>query len=134
MRYPALIDGEAGAYGVVFPDLPGICAMGTTVDEALVHAEDSLRDYAIEAAQDGEELIAPSALEDVDVPPGSTLTSILLIRESPCKHKVRVNMVFDADILAVITSEARRHGITRKDYIEWLVRRMANGNVHLRQV
>ena len=27
-RYPALIDGETGACGVTFPDLPGIVAMG----------------------------------------------------------------------------------------------------------
>ena len=33
-RYPALIDGETGAYGVTFPDLPGVVAMGATLDEA----------------------------------------------------------------------------------------------------
>ena len=37
-RYPALIDGETGAYGVTFPDLPGIVAMGATLDEALLNA------------------------------------------------------------------------------------------------
>jgi len=35
-RYTALIDGEAGAYGVSFPDLPGCVAMGRTVDEAVL--------------------------------------------------------------------------------------------------
>ena len=39
MNYPALIDGEAGAYGVAFPDLPGIVAMGDTLAEAVCHAE-----------------------------------------------------------------------------------------------
>ena len=29
-RYPALIDGDEGAYGVVFPDIPGVGAMGHT--------------------------------------------------------------------------------------------------------
>ena len=42
-RYPAWIDGEQGSYGISFPDLPGIVAMGTTVDEALMHAEEALR-------------------------------------------------------------------------------------------
>ena len=28
MRYPALIDGKDGAYGVVFPDLPGMFGDG----------------------------------------------------------------------------------------------------------
>ncbi len=59
-RYPALIDGRKGAYGVTFPDLPGIVAMGKTVDEAMVNAEEALRDYAIEAEKDGEAITPPS--------------------------------------------------------------------------
>ena len=59
-RYPALIDGKKGAYGVTFPDLPGIVAMGKTVDEAMVNAEEALRDYAIEAEKDGEAITPPS--------------------------------------------------------------------------
>ena len=30
-RYIALIDGSAGAYGAVFPDLPGCTAMGKSM-------------------------------------------------------------------------------------------------------
>ena len=52
-RYPALIDGKEGAYGVTFPDLPGIVAMGKTIDEAMVNAEEALRDYAIEVLKMG---------------------------------------------------------------------------------
>ena len=63
-QYPALIDGKKGAYGVTFPDLPGIVAMGKTVDEAMVNAEEALRDYAIEAVKDGEEIAPPSDLEE----------------------------------------------------------------------
>ena len=39
IRYPALIDGAKGVYGVSFPDLPGIVAMGDTIDEALLNVE-----------------------------------------------------------------------------------------------
>ena len=39
-HYPAFVDGEAGAYGVTFPDLPGIVAMGETVEDALTNAEE----------------------------------------------------------------------------------------------
>ncbi len=45
-RYPALIDGKSGNYGVSFPDLPGCVAMGRTVDEAILNAEESLREWA----------------------------------------------------------------------------------------
>ena len=76
IRYPALIDGEEGAYGVVFPDIPGVAAMGHTVDEALVNAEDALRDYAVETERDGDELACPSPIETIDAPTGNQLVSI----------------------------------------------------------
>ena len=52
IEYPALIEGEEGAYGVVFPDIPGVGAMGDTVDEVLLNAKEALLDYAIEAERD----------------------------------------------------------------------------------
>ena len=51
LRYPALMDGEEGANGVVFPDLPGCVAMGYTVEDAIVNAEDAIRDYTLDAEQ-----------------------------------------------------------------------------------
>ncbi len=41
-RCAALIDGAHGAYGVTFPDLPGVVAMGKSIDDALAHAEEAL--------------------------------------------------------------------------------------------
>src|SRR5262245_20402806 len=38
MKYVALVDGKAGAYGVAFPDAPGCAAMGKTMDEAIANA------------------------------------------------------------------------------------------------
>ena len=62
-QYPALVDGEAGAYGVIFPDLPGIVAMGETIDDALVHAEEALRDYVTETERDGAQVAVASPTE-----------------------------------------------------------------------
>jgi predicted RNase H-like HicB family nuclease len=39
MRYTVLVDGKAGAYGVVVPDLPGCHAMGKTIEAALDNAQ-----------------------------------------------------------------------------------------------
>lgn len=122
-RYPALIDGEKGAYGVSFPDLPGIVAMGKTVDEALVNAEEALRDHAIEAERDGRRPTAPSAMEDVEAPAGSALVSVPLIRLSG--RSVRANMMLDEEVVAFIDREARRRGLTRTGYVEWMARRIA---------
>ena len=79
MEFPALIDGEDGAYGVVFPDIPGVAAMGNTVEEALRNAEDALKDYAIETEVDGEELACPSPMQSVEVPEGSRVVSVSLV-------------------------------------------------------
>ena len=80
LLYPAIIDGEQGAYGVVFPDLPGIAAMGETVAEALANAKEVLRDYAIETEQDGDDLVAPSSMDAVEIGAGERLVSVPLIR------------------------------------------------------
>ena len=122
-RYPALIDGKKGAYGVTFPDLPGIVAMGNTVDEAMVNAEEALRDCAIEAEKDGEPITPPSDLERVRIEAGQTLVSIPLLRLSG--RSVRRHMTLDEGVAAFIDSEARRRGMTRTAYIEWMTRRVA---------
>lgn len=122
-RYPALIDGEAGAYGVVFPDLDGVVAMGETLDQAMINAEEALRDYAIESARDGVALIEPSPLEKVEVPAGATLTSVPLIRLAG--KPVRANMMLDADVLDFIDTEAARRKMTRTNYVTWMTRRVA---------
>ncbi|MCY4439833.1 MAG: type II toxin-antitoxin system HicB family antitoxin [Deltaproteobacteria bacterium] len=122
-RYPAHIDGKKGAYGVTFPDLPGIVAMGKTVDEAMVNAEEALRDYAIEAEKDNEAIIPPSNMERVETQAGQALVSIPLIRLSG--RSVRRHMTLDEGVAAFIDSEARRRGMTRTAYVEWMARRVA---------
>ena len=72
--------GEAGAYGVTFPDLPGIAAMGEAMDDALLHAEEALRDYVTETEADGARVAEASPIERVSPPEGATLVSIPLIR------------------------------------------------------
>ena len=80
--YPAFVDGQAGAYGVTFPDLPGIVAMGETIDDAVSNAEEALRDYVTEAESDGVQLAEASPIEGVLAPDGFMLASIPLIRLS----------------------------------------------------
>lgn len=96
IRYPALIDGGEGAYGVVFPDIPGVGAMGSTVDEALLNAEDVLRDYAIETERDGAELARPSPFQTIETPTGNRLVSIPLTR--PSGKSVRAGLTLDEDV------------------------------------
>lgn len=123
VRYPALIDGEKGAYGVSFPDLPGIVAMGDTIDEALMNAEEALRDYVIETEMDGDAIMQPCELDEVVVEPGQILTAVPLIRLSG--RSVRIHMAVNEGVAVYIDSEANRRGMTRTAYVEWMARRIA---------
>ena len=80
--YPALIDGEKGTWGVTFPDLPGIVAMGASVDDVLVNAEEALRDYVIAAEEAGDAITPPTPMERTTTPAGCTLVSVPFIRVS----------------------------------------------------
>ena len=74
--YPALIDGEKGAYGATFPDLPGIVAMGASIDEVLVNAEEALRDYVIEAEETGDAVTPPTPMEQATAQAGCAPVSV----------------------------------------------------------
>ncbi len=122
MRYPAIIEGGGSDYGIWFPDIDGIGAMGYTIEEVLANASEVLSDFAIEMEKDGLPLAAPSALEDVEVPEGCALTSIQLVRAEPANPIVRLNFVLDAGVAKAVTSEARWRGMSRRKYIEWMTK------------
>lgn len=85
IKYPAVIDGELGAYGVVMPDLRGAYAMGATVDEALADAEDMLPEFLEVLRESGVHIPSPSAAEDVVLKPGEMLAFVTLRVPIPVK-------------------------------------------------
>jgi predicted RNase H-like HicB family nuclease len=127
-RYTALIDGKAGAYGVVFPELNGCVAMGDTVDEALANAAEALRDWVEVTEEHGEAVPPPQSLEKVrrrrDVVQalgeGSILATVALVRETG--RPAKANLSIDSGILAAIDEEASRRKLTRSAFIELLAR------------
>ena len=78
-RYPAIVDGYKGAYGVVIPDIPGACcAMGSTVDEALLNAEDTLADFVSMLEADGKDVPLPSSIDDIALQDGEMVAYVTL--------------------------------------------------------
>jgi predicted RNase H-like HicB family nuclease len=127
-RYTVLVDGKTGAYGVAFPDIPGCVAMGKTVDEALAHAADVLRDWFEISEEHGETVPAPRSLErlrrDPDVAAalaeGATLASVPLLRETG--KPVKANLSIDSGVLAAIDAAAARHKLTRSAMVELMAK------------
>ena len=122
-RYIALIDGKAGAYGVVVPDLPGCTAMGRTVDQALRNAIDAVRLWAGDARAHGEALPAPRRIDVLRkerevaraLRAGATLAVIPLILDAA--RPAKANLSLDAGLLAAIDEAAAAHGLTRSAFI-----------------
>ncbi len=129
-RYVGLIDGEAGGYGVVFPDLPGCTAMGDTVEAAIGNGADAMRDWVEVSEERGESVPAPRALEavlgDDDVrtalAEGAMVVLVPLVRVTG--RSVKANLSIDEGILAAIDAEAARRKLTRTGFIEAMAREM----------
>ena len=58
-RYVALLDGVEGAYGIVVPDLPGCTAAGETIAETVADAIEAVREWILDAREDGEAIPEP---------------------------------------------------------------------------
>ncbi|WP_372395167.1 type II toxin-antitoxin system HicB family antitoxin (plasmid) [Azospirillum sp. HJ39] len=135
MRYIALIDGEAGAYGVTIPDLPGCTAMGATIEEALAAAVDAMRDWADVLEEDGFGVPPPRAVADVRADPdvvdalaeGAMLATVALVRVTG--RPVKANLSLDSGVLATLDAEAKRQGLTRSGMVEAMTKRLAAGNL-----
>ena len=129
-RYFALLDGKAGAYGIVFPDLPGCTAMGRTTDEALHNAAEALRDWAEVMEETGGKVPRPRTLEavrrDADVKAalsqGAGLATVPLVRETG--KPIKANLSIDSGVLAALDEEAERRNLTRSAFVELLARTM----------
>jgi predicted RNase H-like HicB family nuclease len=89
-RYVALVDGHAGVYGVVVPDLPGCSSGGATVDEAVANAQEAVSLWADAMIDQGGNIPPPRTIEaavaDADimaaVAQGAVIVLIPLMREA----------------------------------------------------
>jgi predicted RNase H-like HicB family nuclease len=117
IQYPAIIDGELGAYGVVIPDMPGACcAMGRTVDEALSDASEALADFVDDLKAQGKSLPAPSSVRDLELHPGEMIALVKAMRKRLVTAKVAASELGVSDgsvrhlCLAGLIAGAERNG------------------------
>lgn len=64
--YPAIFFVEEAGYSVVFPDLNHLATSGDNMQEAMEMAVDCLAGYIFSEKLDGNEIPAPTPLEQVD--------------------------------------------------------------------
>lgn len=105
--YPAIVERAGNGFSVFFPDLPGCTSAGATLQEAVVNAEEALDGHLLVAAQHGEEVTEPSALDAIDRDPDVDEVARVLVRaERPGKAK-RINIMMDEGLLASIDRVAK---------------------------
>jgi predicted RNase H-like HicB family nuclease len=122
-RYAALVDGKAGAYGVIVPDLPGCTSGGNTTDEALRNAVEAVRLWAEDAIADGEELPQPRSVDALRSDPeiadairqGAALAIVPLLLDAG--RPAKANLSIDAGLLSAIDEAAKAHGLTRSAFL-----------------
>lgn len=128
VRYSALIDGKPGAYGVVFPDLPGCTAMGDTWDQAVTEASAAVTDWigtvegsggAVPPVTPAEALRSDPEVADA-LADGACLVAVLLVRATG--RSVRANLSLDEGLVAAIDAAARSRGVTRSGMVSIIVR------------
>src|SRR5215470_4022097 len=124
MRYVALLDGRAGAYGVVVPDLPGCSSGGSSIDEAVANAQEAVALWADEMAAQGGEVPRPRSMEEALADPEiaaalhagtSALIMVPLVRDSG--RPTRINVSLDRGLLEAIDEAAAARKLTRSAFL-----------------
>jgi predicted RNase H-like HicB family nuclease len=106
-------------FGVSFPDFPGCITAGSTIDEAKDMAYEALSLHIKGMIEDGENIPAPSKLEDImDDPDYSDSAAILVVSVTKTKPRsVRVNITLPEDTLRKIDKAAQKKGMSRSSYL-----------------
>lgn len=133
-RYIALVDGEDGTYGAVFPDAPGCTAMAGTQDEVINDAADALAEWVADELAEGRALPVSRSIEELlkddevraALGKGAILASVPLILESG--KLARANISLDAGLLANIDEAARNRGVTRSAFLAAAAREKIKAN------
>lgn len=129
-RYLALLDRSSdGGWGVAFPDLDNVVAMGATRADALANAAEALRETAELTEARGGRLPAPRSLGALmldeaarqEIAAAEESLFMPLIRSAG--RSVRVNLSIDVGVLAALDGTAERLGTTRSGLVELLARR-----------
>jgi predicted RNase H-like HicB family nuclease len=118
--YVALVRKDAHSdFGVEFPDFPGCISAGTTLREAAEGAAEALALHVRGMVEDGETIPGPSELDDVR---DASAVPILVPMAEPTGKVMRVNVTFNADVLAIIDTDAAARAMTRSAYLAAIAR------------
>lgn len=106
-------------FGISFPDFPGCITAGKNIDDAKDMAQEALLLHIQGMVEDGEQLPAPSKLEEIMDDPDFADAAAYLVVEVPDtgQQTVRVNITLPEITLKRIDTEAKKRGMTRSSFL-----------------
>lgn len=119
-RYFALVEKEAdSAFGIRFPDLPGVFSAADEEKDILANAVEALQLYFEDmserpAASSYECVIARDDVREA-LAAGSYLISVPLIENDT--EVIRANVTFERGLLRTIDSAAKSRGLSRSAFL-----------------
>ncbi len=123
--YLGLLRKEADSdFGVSFPDFPGCVTAGKTLEEARELAAEALDLHVDGMLSDGEDIPAPSDLDDVMADPENRDGIAILVELHQAKPRaVRVNITLDERTLREIDDYVEQAGLSRSGFLSLAARR-----------
>jgi predicted RNase H-like HicB family nuclease len=119
-NYIAIVHKETKSdFGVSFPDFPGCITAGKNIDEAKDMAEETLSLHIHGMLEDGDQLPAPSRLEEIMTDPDYTNAIAYLVVSVPDAkpRTVRVNVTVPEMTLKQIDAVAKKQGMSRSSFL-----------------
>ena len=130
-NYIAIVHKEAKTdFGVSFPDFPGCITAGQTVDEAKDLAQEALALHVKGMMEDGDELPAPSKLEDImaDAVYADAVAYLVVSIPDTKPRTVRVNITVPEMTLKQIDAAAKKRGMSRSSFLVHLAQNAIHSN------
>ena len=132
MHYPILIEegGEATAFGVVVPDLPGCFSAGDTLDGAMDASREAIAAWVDAALDSGQVVPAPSSLDAVRRLPGYEGWTVAVIEIDPAVFDdtiERVNITLPKRVLRRLDDLAGARHQSRGAFIAELTMHTPDG-------
>ncbi|AOY58394.1 MULTISPECIES: type II toxin-antitoxin system HicB family antitoxin [Desulfococcus] len=106
-------------FGVSFPDFPGCITAGQTVDEAKDLAQEALALHVKGMIEDGDEMPAPSKLEDImaDADYADVIAYLVVSIPDTKPRTVRINITVPEMTLKQIDAAAKKRGMSRSSFL-----------------
>lgn len=118
----AVIHGSTGAYGVSYPDFPGLASGGETIEDALRRSKEGLDAHIEAMIEDGEALPRLRSVEEIKADPEAAedladMVAFTLVEYDLPGKPIRLNISMDERLVDRIDRAAKRMGATRSGFL-----------------